>query len=142
LKTFSFRYPQRKKSHGYFDRARSLCRTLCESLSHSHYNYHNGCSHNTLQQQSPDVHRSNPLWELKTVEANQPHDTIPTSLPLLQPAQCPLEMWEIFMRYPVESGIEVEEHSTFERQTAFYTTTWSHLLLYLTPITSIAQSLM
>jgi hypothetical protein len=25
----------------------------------------------------------------------------PTSLPLLQPAQCPLEMWEIFMPHPV-----------------------------------------
>jgi len=55
------------------------------------------CSHNTLQQQSPVVHRSNPLWVLKTVEANQPHDTILNSLPLLQPTQCPLKMWEIFM---------------------------------------------
>jgi len=34
-----------------------------------------------LQQQSPDVHRSNPLWVLTTVEANQPHDTTPTSTP-------------------------------------------------------------
>ena len=61
----------------------------------------NGCSHNTLQQQSADVHWSNPLWVLKTVGANQPHDTTPTSLPLLQPAQCPLEMWEIFMLHSV-----------------------------------------
>jgi hypothetical protein len=95
LKTFSFRYPQRKKSHGHFDRARSGYGMLSESLSQ------NGCSHNTLQQQSPNVHRSNPLWVLKTVEANQPHDATPTSLPLLQPAQCPLKMWEIFMPNPV-----------------------------------------
>ena len=39
---------------------------------------------------------------MKTVEANQPHDTTPVSLPLLQPAQCPLEMWEIFMLYPAK----------------------------------------
>jgi len=95
LKTFSFRYPQRKKSHGHFDRARSVYRTLSASLSQ------NGCSHNTLQQQSPDVHRSNPMWVLETAEANQPHGTTPTSHPLLQPAQCPLEMWEIFMPHPV-----------------------------------------
>ena len=95
LKTFSFRYPQKKKSHGHFDRARSVYRTLSASLSQ------NGCFHNTLQQQSPNVHQSNPLWVLKTVEANQLHDTTPTSLPLLQPAQCPLEMWEIFMLYSV-----------------------------------------
>ena len=87
LKTFSFRYPQRKKSHGHFDRARSVYGTLSASLSQ------NDCSHNTPQQKSPDVHRSNPLWVLKMVEAKQPHDTTPTSLPLLQPAQCPLEMW-------------------------------------------------
>jgi len=37
--------------------------------------------------------------------------------------------------------MEGEEHSTFEKQTEFYTTTWSHQLLYLTPITSIAQPL-
>jgi hypothetical protein len=71
LKTFSFRYPQKKKSHGCFDRARSVYRTLSESLSQ------NGCSHNTLQQQSADVHRFNLLWVLKTVEANQPNDTTP-----------------------------------------------------------------
>jgi len=94
LKTFSFRYPQRKKSHGRFDRAQSVYRTLSASLPQ------NGCSHNTLQQQSPDVHRSNPLWVLKPVESDQPHDTITNSLPLLQLAQCPLEMWEIFMLYP------------------------------------------
>jgi len=75
LKTFSFRYPQKKKSHGRFDRARSVYRTLSASLSQ------NGCSHNTLQQQSPDVHWSNPLWVMKTVEAKQPQDTTPTSLP-------------------------------------------------------------
>ena len=97
LKTFSFRYPQRKKSQGRFDRTRSVYGTLCASLSQ------NGCSRNMLKQQSPDVHRSNPLWVLKTVEANQPHGTTPTSLPLLQPAQCPLEMWEIFMFHPVGS---------------------------------------
>jgi hypothetical protein len=57
----------------------------------------NGCFHNTLQQQSPDVQRSNPRWVLKTVEPNLPNETCPTSLPLLQPAQCPIEMWEIFM---------------------------------------------
>ena len=62
----------------------------------------NGCSHNTLHQQSADVHRSNPLWVLKTVEANQPNDTTPTSLPLPQPAQRHLEMWEIFMPHPVD----------------------------------------
>ena len=50
---------------------------------------------------APDVHRSNPLWVLQTVEANQPHGTTPTSLPPLQPAQCPLELWDIFMRHPV-----------------------------------------
>ena len=59
------------------------------------------CSHNTLQQQSPDVHQSNPLRVLKTVEANQPHDTTPTSLTLLPPEQWPPEMWEIFMPFPV-----------------------------------------
>jgi len=53
------------------------------------------------QQQSPDVHRSKPLWVLTTVEANQPHDTTPTSLPPLQPSQCPFEKWEIFMPHPV-----------------------------------------
>jgi len=74
LKTFSFRYPQRKKSHGSFDRARSVYGTLSASLPQ------NGCSHNTLQQQSHDVHRSNPLWVLKKVEPDQPHDTTPTSL--------------------------------------------------------------
>ena len=68
-----------------------MYRTLCVSLSQ------NGCSHNALQQQSPDVHRSNPLRLAKTVEANQPHDTTPTSLTLLQPSQCPIEMREIFM---------------------------------------------
>jgi hypothetical protein len=94
LKNFSFRYPQRKKSHGHFDRARSVDGMLSASLPQ------NGCSHNTLQQQSPVVHRSNPLWVLKTVEANQPHDTTRTSLPLLQPTQYPLEMWEIFMPLP------------------------------------------
>jgi len=36
---------------------------------------------NTLQQQSPDVQWSNPLWVLKTVEANQPHDTTPPLYP-------------------------------------------------------------
>jgi len=35
------------------------------------------------------------------VEANQPHDTTLTSLPQLQPAQCPFEKWEIFMSHPV-----------------------------------------
>jgi len=74
---------------------REACTERSASLSQ------NGCSHNTLQQLSADVHRSNPLWVLKTVEANQPHDTTRTSLPLLQPAQCPLEMWEIFMLLPV-----------------------------------------
>jgi len=53
------------------------------------------------QQQIPNVHRSNPIWELTTVEANQLHDTTPTSLPPLQPAQCPFEKWEIFMPHPV-----------------------------------------
>ena len=96
LKTFSFRYPQRKKSHGRFDRARSVYRALSVSLSQ------NGRSHNMLQQQSSVVHRSSSLWVMKTVEANQPHDTTPVSLPLLQPAQCPLEMWEIFMLYPAK----------------------------------------
>jgi hypothetical protein len=95
LKPFSFRYPKKKKSHGHFDRARSVYRTLSESLSQ------NGCSHITLQLKRLVVHRSNPLGVLKTVEANQPHDTITTSLPLLQPAQYPLEMWENFMLYPV-----------------------------------------
>jgi hypothetical protein len=73
----------------------------------------NGCSHSTLQKQSPDVHRSNPLWVLKTVEANQPHGTTPTSVTLLQPAQCPLEMWEIFMSFPVlerKSSLRTESH--------------------------------
>ena len=59
--------------HMYFDWARSVYGTLSASLSQ------NGCSHNTLQQLSPDVHRSNPLWVLTTVEANQPHDTTPTT---------------------------------------------------------------
>ena len=95
LKTFSFRYPQKKNSHGHFDRERSVYGTLSTSLSQ------NGCSHNTLQQQRPDVHRSNPVCVLKTVEGNQPHDTNPTSLTLPQPAQCPLEMWEIFLPLPV-----------------------------------------
>ena len=81
LKTLSFRYPQRKKSHGHFDRARSVYGTLSASLSQ------NSCSHNTLQQQSPDVYQSNPLWVLKTVETNQPQDSTPTSLSLLQPTQ-------------------------------------------------------
>jgi hypothetical protein len=54
-----------------------------------------------FQQQGPVVHRSNTLLVMKTVEANQSHGTTRTSLPLLQPAQCPLEMWEIFMLYPV-----------------------------------------
>src|SRR5215468_8298570 len=62
----------------------------------------NSCSHNTLQQQSPDVQRSNPLCVLKTAEANLPNETCPTSLPPLQPAQCPREMWEIFMPHPVQ----------------------------------------
>ena len=93
FKTFSFRYPKKKKSHGHFDRTRSVYGTLSESQ--------NGCSHNTLQQQGPVVHRSNTLLVMKTVEANQSHGTTRTSLPLLQPAQCPLEMWEIFMHYPV-----------------------------------------
>jgi len=95
LKTFPFRYHQRKKSHGHFDRARSVYGMLSASLSP------NGCSHNTPQQQSPDVCRSNTSWVLKTVEANQPHGTARTSLSLLQPAQCPLEMWEIFMLFDV-----------------------------------------
>jgi hypothetical protein len=51
----------------------------------------------TLQQQSPDVQRSNPCWVLKTVEPNLTNETCPTSLALLQPAQCPIEMWGIFM---------------------------------------------
>jgi len=97
FKNFSFRYPQRKESHGHFDRARSVYGRRSAWLSQ------NGCSHNTHQQQSPDVNRSNPLWVLKTVEVNQPHDTTPTSLALLQPAQCPLTMWEIFMLHPVQS---------------------------------------
>jgi hypothetical protein len=63
----------------------------------------NGCFHNTLQQQSPDVQRSNPRWVLKTVEPNLPNETCPTSLNLLQPAQCPIEMWEIFMPHPVQT---------------------------------------
>ena len=79
----------------HFDRAQSVYGTLSASLSQ------NGCSHNTLQQQSPDVHRSNPRWVLKTVEANRPHETYPTSLLPLQPAQCPLERWEIFMSHSV-----------------------------------------
>jgi hypothetical protein len=54
----------------------------------------------TLQQQSPDVQRSNPWWVLKTVVRNLPNETCPTSLPPLQPAQWPLEMWEIFMPHP------------------------------------------
>ena len=37
---------------------------------------------------------------IKTVEAEQPHETYPTSLPPLQPAQCPLKRWEIFMPHP------------------------------------------
>jgi hypothetical protein len=71
---------------------REVCTERSESLSQ------NGCSYNTLQQQSPEVYQ---YWLLKTVEANQPHDTNPTSLPLLQPAQYPLEMWELFMLYLV-----------------------------------------
>ena len=90
-KTFTLGIPKRKKSHGHFDQARSVYRTLSKKLSQ------NGCSHNTLQQQSPVVHRSNPLQILKTVVAYQPHDTTPTSLSLIQPAQCPLEIQEIFM---------------------------------------------
>jgi len=69
LKTFSFKYPQSKKVTWAF--RPSVKRVWNASLSQ------NGCSRNTLQQQSPDVHRSNPLWVLKTVEANQPHDTTP-----------------------------------------------------------------
>jgi hypothetical protein len=60
-----------------------------------------GCFRNTLQQQSPDVQRSNPWWILKTVEPNLPNENCPTSLPPLQPAQCPIEMWEIFMPHSV-----------------------------------------
>jgi hypothetical protein len=56
----------------------------------------------TLQQQSPDVQRSNTRWVLKTVERNLPNESCPTSLPLLQPAQCPIKMWEIFTPHPVE----------------------------------------
>ena len=52
---------------------------------------------------SPDVHRSKPLWVLTTIEANQPHDTTPTSLPPLQPSQCPFEKLEIFMPHSVYS---------------------------------------
>jgi hypothetical protein len=48
-------------------------------------------------QQSPDVHQSNPWWVLKTVEANQPHETYLTSLPPLQPTQCSLKMWENYI---------------------------------------------
>jgi hypothetical protein len=55
----------------------------------------------THQQQSPDVQRSNPRWVLITVEPNLPNETCPTSLPPLQPAQCPIEMWGIFMPHPV-----------------------------------------
>ena len=79
----------------HFDRARSVYGTLSASLSQ------NGCSHNTLQQQSPDVHWFNPLWVLTMVEANQLHDTTPTSLPPLQPAQWLFKMWEIFMPHHV-----------------------------------------
>ena len=37
----------------------------------------------------------------KTVERNLPNETYPTSLTPLQPAQWPLEMWEIFISHPV-----------------------------------------
>jgi hypothetical protein len=63
-------------------------------------------------QQSPDVQRSNPWWVLKTVERNLPNETCPTSLPPLQPTQCPLEMWEIFMPHPQNGCI----YNTFQQQ--------------------------
>ena len=91
LKTFSFRYPQRKTSHGLKsgDRAGHSTSPLRDQTPREQ------------QQQSPGVHRSKPLWVLTTVEANQPHDTNLTSLAPLQPAQCPFEKWEIFMPHPV-----------------------------------------
>jgi hypothetical protein len=38
------------------------------------------------------------------VEANLSNETYLTSLPPLQPAQCPFEMWEFFMPHPVFSN--------------------------------------
>ena len=98
LKTFSFRYPQRKTSHGLKsgDRAGHSTCPLKEIKRLGNNNNNNN--------KAPDVHLSNPLWVLTTVEAIQPHDTTPTSLPPLQPSQCPFEKWEIFMPHPVLSS--------------------------------------
>jgi hypothetical protein len=52
---------------------------------------------NTLLKTFPEV-----WWVLKMVELNLPNETCPTSLPPLQPEQCPIEMWEIFLPHPVE----------------------------------------
>ena len=91
LKTFPLGIPKGKSHMGVLTEREACAEPSLESLSQ------NGCSHNTLQQQSPDLHRSNQLWVLKTVETNQLQDTTSNSLSLLQPAQWPLEMWEIFM---------------------------------------------
>ena len=95
MKTFSFRYPQRKTSHGLKSGDRAGHSTSPRKRDQTP-------REQQQQQQSPDVHLSNPLWVLTTVEANQPHDTTPTLTPL-QPSQCPFEKWEIFMPHPVFS---------------------------------------
>jgi hypothetical protein len=101
LKTFSFRYHQRKKSRGLKsgDRASHSTSPLKEIKRPGNISLNTPSERGAVWAVAPscwNVHRSNPWWVLKTVEANQPHETYPTSTPTTARTVTPRNVGDLF----------------------------------------------